>query len=197
MRRSLLPALMGCLVWVSAASADVPLPPDQKYVTPKVRFEGVDKQADYVFFLKYNAGNGNPFAAPPQVIEVKNAEPFEMPGGRRIVAVQLFAVPRGDAAKLRETNPKDWSTDKTPGVLKADVTAPSTVVSAKLKEAPVTTYRVAVADGKLKVERLPAEEKRGEAPGYRLPVVVAALTVSLSLALFGVWFMRRRAPALR
>jgi hypothetical protein len=196
MRRSLLLALVGCLVWVSAAAADVPLPSDKKYVTPKVSFEGVDKQADYVFFLKYNAGNGNPFAAAPTVIEVKNAEPFDMAGGRRIAAVQLFAVPKADAAKLRETNPKEWGTDKTPGVLKADVTAPNTVVSSKLKEVPVTTYRVSVADGKMKVEMLAAENKRGEAPADRLPRVAAASAAALSLALFGIWFARRRSGGL-
>src|SRR5262245_8610942 len=132
MRRLCLLALAGCLGAVAAATADVPLPSDKKYVTPRVRFLGVDQFADQAFFLKYNSGNGNPYAAPATVVEVKNAEPFEMRGGRRIVAVQLFAVARAEAARLREQDPKmAWLSDKTPGVLKADLPAPSTVVSAK------------------------------------------------------------------
>ena len=59
MYRAMLFALVVGLVAVSVASADLPPPPDQKIVTPKVRFDGLDKQADYVFFLKYKAGNGN------------------------------------------------------------------------------------------------------------------------------------------
>jgi hypothetical protein len=197
MRRPFLLATAVCLLLAAAATADVPLPPDLKHVTPRVRFEGLDKAADYVFFLKYNSGNGNPFAAPPRYVEVKNAEPFEMGGGRRIVGVALFAVPRADAAKLREKDPTmAWLSDKTPGVLKADVQAPSTVVSVKVTEVPVTTYRVRLADDKLKVEMAPVEEKRGEAPARRLGLVVVGLSLSLSLALFGLWFVRRRGPAM-
>jgi hypothetical protein len=193
MPRPTLLALVVSVVCVSIAAADVPLPSDLKYVTPRVRFEGVDKQADYVFFLKYSAGNGNPFAVPPRITEVKNAEPFEMSGGRRIAGVQLFAVPRADLARLREKDPTNWLSDKTPGVLTATLAPPDTVVSKKLSEVPVTPYRVSVEDGKLKVEKLPVENKRGAAPADRLPRVIAACAASLSLALFGVWFVRRRA----
>src|SRR5947209_18824551 len=108
MSRFMLFALVVCLVAVSAASADVPLPADLKYVTPKVRFDGLDKQADYVFFLKYNAGNGNPYAAPTNYRAVKNGEVFEMTGGRRIVAVQLYAVPREAAAKHEKDTSWAW-----------------------------------------------------------------------------------------
>jgi hypothetical protein len=194
MRQVLLLAIVAGLVFVSVATADVPLPPDVKYVTPRVRFEGVDKYAEHVFFLKYNAGPGNPLAAPPTIVEVKNTEPFEMTGGRRLANVHLFAVPRTDVAKLREKDPKmGWLSDSTPGVLKAPLTPPSTTASIKLKEVPITSYRVVIEEAKLKVELVPAENKRGEAPTNRLPTVVAASAAGLSLAIFGVWFARRRA----
>jgi hypothetical protein len=196
MRRPFLLASAVCLLTAAAATADLPLPPDLKQVTPRVRFEGVDKLADYAFVLKYNSGNGNPLAAPPKYIDVKNAEPFEMPGGRRIALVQLFAVPRAEAAKLRENDPTmAWLSDKTPGVLKADVQAPSTVAPAKATEVPVTTYRVSMAGDKLKVEMVKTEEKRGQGPTGRVGVAVAAGAAALALALLGLWFVRRRGPA--
>jgi hypothetical protein len=192
MLRLTLLALAVLGICVTAATADVPLPSDLKYITPRVRFEGVDKEADYAFFLKYRAGNGNPFAAAPQVLEIKKTEPVEMAGGRRLAEVQLFAVPRADVAKLREKDPTNWLSDKTPGVLLATVEPPSTVVSKKLTEVPVTVYRVSLKEGKLKVEKVPEETKRGAAPTDRLPWVMAASAASLSLALFGLWFARRR-----
>jgi hypothetical protein len=190
MYRVMLLALAVCLVAVSAASADVPLPKDQKYVTPKVRFEGLDKQADHVFFLKWKAGNGNPNVAPTVYRAVKNGEVFEITGGRRIIGVQLFAVPKDVAAKHEKDATMEWL-DKEAGVLKADVVAPNTVVSVKLTEAPTTPYKVSVADGKMKVEKQAEEVKTGAAPS-RMPTIVGATALSLSLALFGVWFTRRR-----
>jgi hypothetical protein len=194
MRRLTLLALCLALAAASLASADVPLPPDVKYVTPRVRFEGIDKYADYVFFLKYYSGQGNPFASPPKYIEVKNTEAFDMTGGRRIVNVQLFAVAREDAAKLQAKDASlAWLSDKTPGVVVASVIAPSTTAPASVKEVAVTTYRVKLEEGKLTVEKLPADKKRTEAPaGDRLPLAIIGTALAASLALFGLWLARRR-----
>ena len=193
MRRSTLLALFVGLMVASVASADIPLPKDQKYITPRVRFEDVDKYADQVFFLRYHSGAGNPYAGPPTILEVMNAEAFEMKVGRRLASVQLFAVPRDEAAKLRAKDPTlAWVSDKTPGLLVSKVDSPSTVGSVKDKEVPVTAYRVKIKDGKLTVETLPSE-KRGEAPADgRLPLVVFGTLVSMSVILFGLWFVRRR-----
>jgi hypothetical protein len=195
MRRPILLALCLALIGLSRASADVPLPPDLKYVTPRVRFEGVDKYADYVFYLKYYSGQGNPYASPPKYIEVKNTDAFDMTGGRRLVSVQLFAVAREDAARLlAKDSSLAWLSDKTPGLVVASVIAPSTTAPASVKEVPVTTYRVTLADGKLTVEKVAADKKRTEAPADRLPLVVVGTALAASLALFGLWLARRRRP---
>jgi hypothetical protein len=195
MRRLVRLALSLALLSAPVALADVPLPPNLKYVTPKVRFEGVDQHTGHVFYLKYNSGQGNPFAVPPRYIQVKNSEPFEMQGGRRIVGVTLFAVPKDEAEKLKEKDPTlAWLNDKTPGILSASVTAPSTVVSRNLQEVPVTSYKIKLAEGKLSVEMV-QPQKRGEAPtNDRLRVATVALALSGSLALLGLWLVRRRRP---
>jgi hypothetical protein len=118
-----------------------------------------------------------------------------MQGGRRIVGVTLFAVPKDEAEKLKEKDPTlAWLNDKTPGILSASVTAPSTVVSRNLQEVPVTSYKIKLAEGKLSVEMV-QPQKRGEAPtNDRLRVATVALALSGSLALLGLWLVRRRRP---
>jgi hypothetical protein len=186
-------AVLLVLAAVSPAPADLPLPSNLKYVTPRVRFDGLDKHADHAFFLKYHSGQGNPYASPPRCLEVKNAEVFEMAGGRRIAGAQLFAVPREEAEKLRAKDPTlGWLNDKTPG-LKASVPAPSTVAPKTTREVPVTAYRVAINGEKLGVETV--KEKRSEAaPENRLRLLIVGTALALSLSLLGVWLVRRRDP---
>lgn len=197
MWRILLFAFSLCLVFASSASADLPRPPNPgiKVVQPRVRFEGVDKYGDHVFFLKYNSGDGNPFATPPWTVEVKDSKAFTLYGtGKRIVNMHVLAVERQEYEQRKAENPKlDWLSDKTPGVLKANITAPSTSGSVKDTEVPVTEYRVTLGDGKLSVENLPKEKRTSEAPpGGRAPTWVAAIACALSFTFLGLWFARRR-----
>jgi hypothetical protein len=190
MRR--LHALGLALIVVSVAAADVPLPPDLRYVKPRVRFLGVENYPEQAFFLKFRTANGNPFAAPPVHVEVKNAEPFTLLTARRITGVELFALPAREAKKRRaEDSSLKWLDPKTPGLLSAGVKAPPTVTSRKDSEVPVTTYKVTIKDGKLIVES-PTVEKKSEAPGIdRTRTLVAGLAFAVGLALLGLWFARK------
>ena len=194
MFRSSLGTLFLASVALSPAWADAPLPKNLKYATPRVRFDDLDKHAEYAFFLKYNSGRGNPFASPPYRMELKNGEVFEMKGGRRIAGMQLFALPRDDAEKLKAKDPTlAWVNEKTEGLLKANVIQPSTTAPADTKEVPVTAYRAAIKENKLTVEILPRDQKRSEAPTenpFRLTMV--GICLAASLALFGLWAVRRR-----
>jgi len=180
------------LAAVSPALADLPLPSNLKYVTPRVRFDGIDKCTDYTFFLKYYSGPGNPYASPPCHREVKNAEVFEMTGGRRIVSVQLFAVPREEANKLRAKDPTlSWLNDKTPG-LKAGVRAPSTTAPATAREVPVTAYQVTLKGETLTAEQAKENKRSEAAPENGLRLWIIGVSLSLSLAFLGIWLVRRR-----
>jgi hypothetical protein len=191
MRRLLAFAFL--LALAPAASADIALPPGLKYVKPRVQFDGVEKYADHAFFLKFRSSPGNPFAAPPTYVQVKNAEPFTLEAARRIAGLELYALPAKDAEKLRADDPSyKWLDDKTPGVLRASLTPPSTVAPVTVKEAPVTPYRVAIKEGKLTAIKAEVE-KKSEAPHEdRIRTAFAAGALALGLALTGLWFVRRK-----
>jgi hypothetical protein len=55
----------------------------------------------------------------------------------------------------------------------------------------VTTYRVKLKDGKLKVETM-EEKKGGQALPKVPPLWVIGIMGSLCMAAFGMWFTRRR-----
>jgi hypothetical protein len=199
MVRTLALAVAGCLLIVTAASADVPLPNDLQYVDPRVSFEGIDKHADYVFHLRYLTFSGGPGGVPHRLVEVKDARPFNLNAERRLMNMSLLAMPRQEFDKRAKEDPSlTWLTDKTEGVLQAGVTPPSTTAPAGSKEVPVTTYRVAIRDGKLTVEMV-EDHKQGEAtpPPGLWPVWVLGVVSACCLAWFGVWFARRRGRGAR
>ncbi len=188
-------ALGIALLLVGALRADVPLPPDIKYVDPRVRFENIDKFADQVFCLRFQTFNGGPGGTPYTVIEVKDTNAFNLKAQRRIINMQLLTMNRDDFTKRAKDDPSlKWLNDKVDGVSAANMTAPSTTAPSSVKEAPVTTYRVQLKEGKLKVETV--EEKKGSllTPG-RPRVWVIGLAGSLLLTSLGLWFVRRRPQA--
>ncbi len=193
MRIRYLLALSFVLSAVLPVYADIALPKDLKQIDPRVRFDGVEKYADHVFVLKFKTFSGGPAMTPFTTIEVKDSKDFNLKAQRRILDMHLLAVERKDYEKLKKDDSSlNWLTDKMPGVLRANVQTPSTVMSVKLKEVPITTYRVSLKDGKLSAE-LVSELKRSEAaPEGMLPTWTVALAFSLSLAGLGVWFVRRR-----
>jgi hypothetical protein len=183
------------IIFVSAsvASADVPLPKDIKYVDPRVSFEGIDKQADHVFYLRFLSFNGGPAGAPYTLIEVKDSKPFNLKAQRRLTDMSLLAMERKEFDKRKQDDASlKWLTDKTPGVLKASIATPATTASVNIKEVPVTAYRVTLKDGKLSAE-LVKEGKRSEAaPAGPLPVWGFGLVLAFAIAGLGIWFARRR-----
>lgn len=192
MNRAALFASALVLVSAAVASADVPLPKDLKYVDPRVSFEGIDKQADYVFYLRFLSFTGAPVGVPHMLIEVKDAKPFNLKAQRRLTDMSLLAMERKDFDKRKQDDASlKWLTDKTPGVLKAAIATPSTTASVNVKEVPVTAYKVTLKDGKLSAE-LVKDAKRSEAPAGPLPVWGFGLVLAFSIAGLGLWFARRR-----
>jgi hypothetical protein len=180
-------AVAASLLLVSAVRADLPLPSNLKYVDPRVRFEGIEKHKDYVFHLRFLTFVGGPANVPYRLIEVKDEKPFNLNAKRRLFNMSLLAMERKEFGKRAKDDPSlKWLTDKTEGVLAATVSPPATTAPATVKEAPVTTYRVTLQDGKLTTEMV-QETKRGAAA----PVWPLAVVSALSLAWFGIWFARR------
>ncbi len=177
----------------SVALADIPLPKDLKYVDPRVRFEGIDKQPAFVFHLRFLTFTGGPAGAPFRLIEVKDEKPFNLKAERRLINMSLLAMDRKEFAKRAKEDPSlKWLTDKTDGVLKSAITPPSTVGSVNLKEVPITTYRVTLKDGKLAAELVKDDKRSEAAPDGPLPLWALAGVFAFSLAGLGIWFARRR-----
>ncbi len=192
MRRTLGLAFAVSLFVVSAASADIPLPKDLKHVDPVVRFDGVEKHPGQVFFLRFLTFTGSPAGIPHRLIEVKDGKPFALNAQRRLGDVKLLAVERKEFEKrAKEDGSLKWLTDKTAGILVANVPGPSTVAKAALKEVPVTAYQVAIKDGKLTVTKEALEGKSGGAGSPLLPLWAFGLLGAFAVAGFGVWVARR------
>src|SRR5437879_1760737 len=123
MKRATLLSCAVILFTAAAASADLPPPPDLKAVDPRVRFDGVEKHADYAFVLRYQSGAGNPFAAPVTTVVLKNAETtLTLKMGRRTVNMHLLALDRKEFDKRRaDDGSLKWLTDKTDGVMRANI----------------------------------------------------------------------------
>jgi hypothetical protein len=85
-----------------------------------------------------------------------------------------------------------WLTDKTDGVLYISIDSPVTVGKVSDKEVPVTTYRVALKDGKLSAELVKDDKRSEAAPEGPLPMWAFAIVFAFSLAGLGIWFARRR-----
>jgi hypothetical protein len=195
MARSYFFAVVGSVLVASSAAADVPLPKDLQYVKPRLRFEGIEAQPDYVFYLRYLTFSGGPAGVPHTLTPVKDAKVFTLDAARRLIDMKLLAMDRKAFAKRAEDDPSlKWLTDKTEGVLSAGVPTPSTTAPASLKEAPVTAYHVALKNGQLTVEMLP-KTKRGEtAPFGPAPGWVIGLVGAISLVWLGLWLARRNRP---
>jgi hypothetical protein len=189
MSRCALLAFSLVLLAASASWADLPLPKNLKYVDPRVSFEGIDKHADHVFYLRFQT-----FTAAPtkdyRLIEIKDAKPFNLNAQRRLANMSLLALERKEFDKRAKDDPSlKWLTDKTDGVLLAKLDAPSTTGSVNLTEVPVTSYRVSLKEGKLSAE-LVKDAKRSDAGP--LPIWGFGLVLALSIAGLGIWFARRR-----
>lgn len=191
------------LFLVSTSAADVPPPPGIVQVTPRIRLAGVDKYPDQVFYVTLiTRTNPNPSVKGTQLrFEVKNTEPVTLKGTQRVIGkMYVLALDRKDFEKRKAADETlAWLDEKAQGVLSASVTPPATFGNAKDKEVPVTEYQVNLADGKLSVQSPNPKAKAATselAPEERpLRTWVFGIACALSLALFGVWFARRRPSA--
>jgi hypothetical protein len=181
--------------------ADISVP-GSRQVTPYLRFDNLDNYPDYRLYLQYRRGDGNPLAAPLQIVEVFPGRPVAVAGeGRRVADLALLAAPRDQ--ELPAFPRQTWGpAPEFPGFLRATILEhPVTTTSvADAASHYVSAYRVAIKDGKLEVTALPVE---GVYPGDRagraiLPYwpAVAALAAAV-FAGAGVWFARRRAARAR
>jgi hypothetical protein len=181
------------LAFVAAsARADIPLPSNLQYVDPRVAFEGVDKYPDHVFFLRFLTFTGGPSGTPHRVLEIKNVQPFHLQAQRRLTDMKLLAMDRAEFEKQSQSRgTRDWVTDKTPGILSAEVEEPSTVAP-KNAPAAVSKYRVTLEGNKLSVESL-GEQKVGDAtPRGGAATWFAGLSLAAAVTGSGLWFARRK-----
>jgi hypothetical protein len=195
MRPVLAFAAAAVLVLASRSGADVPLPKDLKYVAPRVAFEGVEQHPDYVFHLRFLTFNGGPVGVPYTTVEVKNDKAFVLAVERRVLDFQLLALERKEFEKRAKADASlKWLTEKAEGVLAVALPTPSTVGKVTDTEVPVTTYRVAIKDGKLTGERggggakgaAPGRSSSALVPGWAVGIIAAA-----GLAWLGLWWTRR------
>ena len=212
MSRVILFAFTLSLMTASLALGDIPVPPNMKYVIPRMVFDGVEKHADYVFYLRFETEGRAPNSRHNGLIEVEDEKPFDF-NVQRIFGMSLLAMERKEFDKRAKEDPSlKWLTDKTDGVLTASVSTPSTTGSVNDKEVPITANKVTLKDGKLTVELQEADKARSDAapdsrlpqankarsdaaPDRRLSQVAFGIFIALSLAFLGVWFLRRRTPA--
>lgn len=185
--------VMICLTIVlSAASSvrgDLPLPPNRKYIDPIVRFEGVAKLSEYTFRLRFTTFTGGP-TGDYRYLPVPDGKPFNLHASRRLADMQLLALKRDEFERReKEDSTLRWLTDETPNVLAADVPIPSTTGPIN-EPVPVTSYRVSLRDGRLTVDRLPAEKKVSVAPPRS--TWIAGIALSLAVTALGYRAFHRR-----
>lgn len=187
-------ALSMLMLAAAPVFADVPLPKDLKNIDPRVRFEGIGRQTDHVFYLRYLTFSGNPVGVPHTLRALKDSETFSLNAQRRLSDMHLLAMDKKEFEKRQaEDSTLKWFTDKTPGVLRANLTAPPITAKADVKEVPVTIYRVTLKDGKLSAEVFNREKPKVDAtPGGLMPLWAFGILGALSLASFGIWAARRR-----
>lgn len=168
--------------------------------TPRVRFEGIEKNTDYIFYLQYSLSYPHPhfdefYNVPHNPIEIRDEKAIELSiDDHGFASMKLIAVKRVDAARMSKDE-KGWISENTPAVLIANLETPETYVRKtllwRITKDPITTYRIHMEGNNLSVENLSKDKKRSDARLDRLPTIMAGLAISLSMATLGLWFVRR------
>jgi hypothetical protein len=178
-------------VWANAGPA--PVPKGKKVIEPVLRFEGIDKHADHVFYLRYAA-----YYFEGACVEVKDASPvkvaFKNRGDRMpsVSYVALLAVERQDFDKRKKDDPSlKWMMYDKPGVLEAKLPRPETTAPIESKDVPEATYRVSMKDGKLHAEPMEMKKKDADQSTGLLPTWMFGIVCSLSITWCGIWFARK------
>jgi hypothetical protein len=191
-QRHLLVALT-LLLSAASARADHAIPDYLTYVQPEMAFDGIAEQADYVFCLRYRTYEGGDKGVRHSVIRIRDSKPFVLDCNRRLEDMKLLAINRTDFEKRSKSEKSlTWLTEKTEGVLAAEVDPPSTKALKKAEKPPLTTYRVKLKDGKLAVETVSRPKVEETNSGGVLPNSMAGLALAAGLASLGLLFVRRR-----
>jgi hypothetical protein len=186
-------AAFGVFAAAASARADIPLPSHLTYVKPQLAFEGIAEHADYVFCLRYLTFVGGPSGTPHTVIQVRDSKPFTLDCQRRLIDMQLLAIKKSDFEnRSKDEKSLTWLTDKTEGVLAAEVDAPSTVAKKAAKTPPLSTYRVKLKEGKLAVESVSQPDDQESNSRGVLPNSIAGIALAVGLASLGLLLVRRR-----
>jgi hypothetical protein len=181
------------LATILFANAGPPqLPKDHKVVEPLCTFEGIDKHPDYVFHLYYYG-----YFTERNVIEVQDAKAFKLEFKRKdripeVAYIALKAMERKEFDKRKKADPElKWLDDpKAEGVLIAKLPLPDTTAPISVKEAPASTWRITLKDGKLTAEKVEDKKRDEKRPTGLLPIWAIGIVGSLSMAWLGVWYAR-------
>lgn len=180
--------LLGCLT----ARADI-VDPSIRGVDPQFAFAGVQDHPDHVFLVhvqdKGYRGPNVPFES--RVIPIPGPEPFAPGFNRTVGKVAVLAVPKAAYDKLSEEQRQELSAES-PGVLSCGIDTPRMIVRTfELDPAPAA-YRVAIADGQLRVEPVkPGDRDSSVVPPFRSRRGWWALAVAASVAWLGFVVSRR------
>jgi hypothetical protein len=177
---------------LASALADLSPPTGTKYFDPRVRFHGISRLNDYVFFLHYETGNDSRFMLPRTVQVTSDAEFTLKTTERFIRGVQLCAIDKNTYTKMKNENPEAFVNASTPGALAVSVDTPINIGSKFRRRAPLTEYRVSLVDGKLAAELVNAENSSVAPLDTPFSFCAFASAFTLFLTSLGIWFARRR-----
>ncbi|WP_425617475.1 hypothetical protein NA78x_001153 [Anatilimnocola sp. NA78] len=158
--------------------ADLPLPPNEEYIKPRMQFTGIETYPEYVFQLRHQSSAGNPTSGVHKYEAVRNDTPFTLDVERRIGDFQLLAMKRDAFEKRAQADPSlQWLTSETDGVLAADVDEPSVIGEKYRRLEVINVSRVEVKDGKLVVTTEPLKSE------VRIPGITWWINVGLAILL--------------
>lgn len=172
---------------ISANSGPPSLPKEHRVHEPSVCFEGIDKHADHVFYLRFNI-----IYRGLTLIEVKDDKAIKLNLGftdRKPVfgEMVLLAIERKAFEQRKKDDPSlKWLKETNEGLLVAKLDPPESTVPVSVKTNATMTYRVTLKEGKLSVDKV--DEKK---PTGLLPIWVFGLIGSVSVLWLGIWYQRK------
>ena len=186
MKRILLSASLVNLLFTSLAWADVALPDHLIDADPQVRFLGIEKYPEYVFFFTYTNADPRSLLRWPVQVAVKGEGEITVTGGKHFGGARLLAVSRTEFDRRGNVD------ENTPGALVVPLLDVTSVVPRSNKRASFSEYRVSIRDGKLSADTVKASGNNETRASRPFAWCVGASAFMLSLAGLGIWFARRR-----
>ncbi len=177
------------LLYPLPVAADMGAPFSFNFV-PQVRFDNLDDYPDYVFYLQYRSSSGNPYGTPLNLVRVEDHQIVSL-GARRVVDIQLIAVPRRAVPKMK-TERDDFRLADKEGTHRGQILdeIPFFTFDWNLYDQYVAPFRIVISDEKRSIEltRLPNE---GIGPNVQRRIHVILILSSPLLAFLGIWGARR------